>query len=277
MQAISDAELMQWSRAAGILTIERPVQTAALGAGQAARAGGPCRLAPFLPLRALMGMSPALPRISFNSSSLVRALSNLGRSGMASADVADSTQTLAERLGPWLAWTDAIALSAVLEGATAAKPSGTEPDRAGSTIDEVSRVRAELARAITADPVFAAHHAGSTASFAPYRHQYVTHQRAMEARIGLLRARVRVALSGHSSRLRRLAALDAVLEQALSARERQLLSTVPQWLEKHFERSRQARQELDGKEMQGVLLAELETRLQPVNGMIDALGSEAGP
>ena len=35
--------------------------------------------------------------------------------------------------------------------------------------------------------------------------------------------------------------------------------------------------ELDGKEMQGVLLADLETRLQPVNGMIDALGNEAGP
>ncbi|MBC7481511.1 MAG: DUF3348 domain-containing protein [Rhizobacter sp.] len=223
-------------------------------------------------------MSPALPRTSFNSSSLVRALSNLTRSGMAAADVVDATdskQTLAERLSPWLAWTDAIALSAVLEGGSALMLSDTPSDGTASVIDEWARVRAELTRAITADPVFATDHAGSAASFAPYRHRYVTHQRAMEARIGRLRAKVRAALAGHSPKLRRLAALDAVLEHALSARERQLLSTVPKWLEKHFERLRHGQQELDGKDMQGVLLAELETRLQPVEGMIDALGNEA--
>jgi len=225
-----------------------------------------------------MGMSPALPRTSFNSSSLVRTLS-----GRATTDVADAGAaklTLAERLSPWLAWTDAIAVAAVLEDGSALMPSNTEPRRpapAKVAIEEVARVRAELARAIAADPVFAAEQAGSTASFAPYRHQYVTHQRAMEARIGLLRAKVRAVLSGHSQKLRRLAALDAVLEQALSARERQLLSTVPQRLEKHFESSRNAQQELDGRDMQCVLLAELETRLQPVEGMIDALGNEAKP
>lgn len=249
-----------------------------------------------------MGMSPALPRTSFNSSKLVRALSNLSRShpvpsDLAVVDVADAKQTLAERLSPWLAWTDAIALSAVLEG-SAAKPSDAKAGKpatavaAAAAVLELARVRADLTRSITADPVFAADAVGSKrpspgtqagvpgegpASFAPYRHQYVTHQRAMEARIGLLRAKVRAALSGHSPNLRRLAALDAVLEQALSARERQLLSTVPQRLEKHFERSRQVQQEPDGKGMQGVLLAELETRLQPVEGLIAALGNEAGP
>ena len=230
-----------------------------------------------------MGMSPALPRSSFNSSSLVRVLSNLAVSGRASADVAEPSaarQTLAERLGPWLAWTDAIALSAVLEGGSALNPAGAKPGRpapATAAIAELARVRAELARAISADPLFAPDHAGSTASFAPCRHQYVTHQRAMEARIGLLRAKVRAVLTGHSPNLRRLAALDAVLEQALSARERTLLSTVPQGLEKHFERSRHGGPVFDGKDIQGVLLAELETRLQPVEGMIDALGNEAQP
>lgn len=237
-----------------------------------------------------MGMSPALPRTGFNSSRLVRVLSNLALSDPAVVDVADSKQTLAERLSPWLAWTDAIAISAVLEGGSAVKPSDAKPDRRASAIDEWARVRAELVRSITTDPLFAADRAGGkrpalkagvpgdgTASFGPYRHQYVTHQRAMEARIGLLRAKVRAALSGHSAKLRRLAALDAVLEQALSARERQLLSTVPQWLEKHFERARKGGQEFDGKDMQGVLLAELEARLQPVEGMIDALGNEARP
>ena len=210
-------------------------------------------------------------------------LSNLAVPGMASADGAEASaakHTLAERLSPWLAWTDAIALAAVLEDGSAAKPSNTKagkPAPATAVIEELARVRAALVRAVAADAVFAASHAGSTASFASYRHQYVTHQRAMEARIGLLRAKVRAVLSGHSPNLRRLAALDAVLEQALSARERALLSTVPQRLETHFERLRQGGQEFDGKEIQGVLLAELETRLQPVEGMIDALGNEAQP
>ena len=240
-----------------------------------------------------MGMSPALPRTSFNSSTLVRALSNLAPSDPAVVDVAESKQTLAERLSPWFAWTDAIALSAVLEGGSTADPSGPKAGKPAPTLaadEELASVRADLTRSITTDPVFAAAQAGrnrpaapvgvageSPASFAPYRHQYVTHQRAMEARIGLLRARVRAALSGESPDLRRLAALDAVLEQALSARERQLLSTVPQWLEKHFERARQAGQAFDARDMQGVLLAELETRLQPVEGMMAALGNGARP
>lgn len=231
-----------------------------------------------------MRMSPALPHTSFNSSKLVRALSELGHSSLASSDstVADAKQTLAERMSPWLAWTDAIALSAVLESGSTAMPSdakagkpapATSATAVAAAVQELARVRADLARSITADPVFAA----DSASFVPYRHQYVTHQRAMEARIAPLRAKVRALLSSHSPNLRRLAALDAVLEQALSARERQLLSTVPQWLERHFERARQVRQQPDGKEMQDVLLAELETRLQPVEGLTAALGNEAGP
>ena len=92
------------------------------------------------------------------------------------------------------------------------------------------------------------------------------------------------------------AALDAVLEQALATRERNLLATLPLLLAKRFGHLYKAHQEALGdrlalddpemwmrpggwlamycRDMQAVLLAELEVRLQPVAGLIEALGNE---
>jgi len=66
------------------------------------------------------------------------------------------------------------------------------------------------------------------------------------------------------------------------------LSTVPLLLEKHFERLRKANRETPAsddawlaeycKDMQSVLLAELNLRLQPVEGLLEALRNESiGP
>jgi hypothetical protein len=134
------------------------------------------------------------------------------------------------------------------------------------------------------------------ADFSPYRRYYVAHQRDMDSSIGQLRANVRAALSSRSPTLKRLATLDAALGQALGARERNLLATVPSLLENRFEHLRKAHQEALAatqapddperwmqpggwlavfcKDMQGVLLAELDVRLQPVIGLIEALGNE---
>ena len=136
----------------------------------------------------------------------------------------------------------------------------------------------------------------SAAEFSPYRRYYLAHQRDMTASIGTLRTSVRAALSSHSPALERLAALDAVLDQALSTRERTLLSTVSSLLAKRFEHLYATHQaarvdaqtedeparwmEPGGwlarfcREMQAVLLAELDTRLQPVAGLIEALHNE---
>jgi len=86
--------------------------------------------------------------------------------------------------------------------------------------------------------------------------------------------------------------VDAVMERALSARERSLLSSVPVMLGARFERLRQSQEEtrdaaqasgeaaaatpgawLDvfRKDMQSVLLAELDIRFQPVEGLLAAL------
>jgi hypothetical protein len=129
--------------------------------------------------------------------------------------------------------------------------------------------------------------------YAPYRWRYRAKQQAMEASIGPLRGRLRATLAARSPALARLAAVDAVMEHALGARERSLLSTVPVLLQKHFERLRQADRATLGdtqapgesdngvppggwldlfcQDMHGVLLAELDIRLQPVEGLLEAL------
>jgi hypothetical protein len=105
-------------------------------------------------------------------------------------------------------------------------------------------------------------------------------------------------LAAKTPAMARLAVVDAVMERALSERERSLLAAVPGLLAGHFERLREAEQQalagaeasadaataapaapirpgawLDAfrKDMQSVLLAELDVRLQPVEGLLAAL------
>ena len=118
----------------------------------------------------------------------------------------------------------------------------------------------------------------------------------MEAALVQLRAQVREALKGGSPALRQLAGLDGVLEKALAERERNLFLNVPLLLEKRFEQLRdahasapEASSQADGvarwmqpggwlavfcKDLQSVLLAELDLRLQPVLGLVEAFGNE---
>lgn len=252
-------------------------------------------------------MAPGLPRTSFNSSKLVRFLAELASGD--GAPVADSKQSFAERLGQWLDWTDAISLSTALNSLNTLSPSDTKvgtPLLITTPFDELSRVRNKLAKAIAADALFAASFKPLTqapggsmdeeADFSAYRRQYLVHQRAMDAGIGPLRAQLRAALASQSAALGRLAALDAVLDEALGARERHLLSKVPRLLEKRFEHlhktyleapvpaetrrtSSPGRQPAGwltqyGRDMQGVLLAELELRLHPVEGLLAALAPQ---
>ncbi|KUZ69445.1 hypothetical protein WI38_16705 [Burkholderia ubonensis] len=145
--------------------------------------------------------------------------------------------------------------------------------------------------------------AGGTADYADYadfRQRYLTLQQEMETAIGNLRGRLRVALAASTPGMARLATLDAIMERVLGARERSLLATVPALLGTHFERLRAAEQQaladaqdpqhrenpqdpehpavtpgawLDvfRKDMQSVLLAELEIRFQTVDGLLAAL------
>lgn len=201
-------------------------------------------------------------RTGFTGSALIRLLAQL-----TDIDVPESKQGFADRLSRWFGWTDAISLSAALDGSPAAARSGTRAS-ASAEEGECARVRTASVNAIAADSVAAT-------DFRSYRRRYVARQQALEASIGPLRGRLRARLAARSPAMARLAGVDAVMEQVLGAHEQRLLATVPVLLEKHFERLRQA----DGpgwpdvfcKDMQGVLFAELDIRLQPVEGLLDAL------
>ncbi|MGT2475860.1 DUF3348 domain-containing protein [Paraburkholderia terrae] len=138
------------------------------------------------------------------------------------------------------------------------------------------------------------------ANYADFRQCYLALQQSMETRIGSLRGRLRSMVAAQTSEMTRLAVVDAIMERSLGARERSLFGAVPGLLSGHFERLRQAAQDerdaLDAvaatatsaesqvaaarpgawldvfrKDMQSVLLAELDIRFQPVEGLLAAL------
>lgn len=239
------------------------------------------------------------PRIGFNSAALIRLLADL-----AVAEPAVSKQPLAERLGLWLGWAEAISLATALTGsaAVAARPGASAHARAAA--DDVARVRADLAQAFSVQAI-TAEAGGSTtgmdrtmapdtvsdtapdmaidrgADFLPYRRHHQAQQRLMAARIGPLRARVRAAAARVSAPLGQLAALDAALDEALGARERSLLATVPGLMARRFQHLRHAPPAAHPagwlavfcSEMQAVLHAEMDLRLQPIAGLVDAMST----
>jgi hypothetical protein len=234
-------------------------------------------------------------RTGFNGSALIRLLSRL-----TDIDAREPAQPTADRLSQWFGWTDAISLSAALDGAPATTQPGTRAPR-NTEESECQRVRTALANAIVEDTTFGTSK-DATPAFTPYRRRYLARQQAMEAGIGSLRSRLRSALAAKSPSMARLASVDVVMAQVLEAREHSLLSAVPGILEKHFERLRKASQAPDvpdlpdgetetdkdnsaqpdeawlavfRKDAQDVLLAELDFRFQPVEGLLEALRTQA--
>jgi hypothetical protein len=140
-----------------------------------------------------------------------------------------------------------------------------------------------------------------TTVYVPYRRFYDAHQRDIELSIQPLRVNVREALAKASPSLKKLADMDAVFERVLCDRESKLLSTVPTLLKKRFEQlfnihqqtladSQQTdKQQADNpagwtqaggwlarfcNDLQTLLLAELDFRLQPTVGLIEAFNHE---
>ncbi|WP_322034216.1 DUF3348 domain-containing protein [Paraburkholderia sp. J76] len=232
-------------------------------------------------------------RLALSGPTLVRLLARFG-----DAEVPESRQSISDHLSQWLGWTDAIALSTALSSTLGVQTPGGEPAvRAGASVEQgqSEQVRAALRKAIVGEGAparrdgrrtqAAAQPADVEPDFADFRQRYVALQQAMETDIATLRARLRAALAARAPALARLATVDAVMEQALGARERSLLAGVPALLGAHFERQRAAAAAecaaesaaphawLAGfrKDMQSVLLAELEIRFQPVEGLLAAL------
>jgi hypothetical protein len=136
-------------------------------------------------------------------------------------------------------------------------------------------------------------------AFEPYRRFYAAHQRQMETSLQTLRSQVRGQLSKCTPSLQQLATLDAAFENILSEREALLLAKVAKLHEKRFAQALkkhiqqlsnlQAEATAEGADapsatqvsplswllplrqaMRSALLAELDTRLQPVLGLVEA-------
>lgn len=234
------------------------------------------------------GAQPVLPRSGrFNRAPLVQLLADLGI-----AQAGPQPLSFAQRFGPWLAWTDAIVLSAVLgtgpqpAGARGPVPLAALPVAANLLIDEAWRLRQDLAQAIGSDPALGPPTAiegplPDADAGAALRRQHRLHQRTMDERIAALRTRLRAVMASVSPALAHLAALDAVLGPSLQARQRQLLAAVPAWLGRGGPQRSVPAQPGGAPAagpalVQAALLAELDLRWQPIAGLIGALHEAAG-
>ncbi|HEY4582047.1 MAG TPA: DUF3348 family protein [Lysobacter sp.] len=198
-------------------------------------------------------------------------------------------QAPSSHLAHWVDWRQAVALAAALESRPAPEADPAPGPEPGGE-DECARLRATLVRSIDGDRAFAAdaRHGGGTPKADFYRQRCIALQQLMGAEVGLLRKRRRERLARRSHAFARLAAVDAVMEQALAPRERALLASVPAALACHFERLREAhggdRDDVTPwldrfrRDLRTLLLAELDLRLQPARGLSSALRNDmAGP
>ncbi|MFL6698609.1 MAG: DUF3348 family protein [Vitreoscilla sp.] len=227
-------------------------------------------------------------RTPLSGSSFVRTLACLSDAGAPA-----SPDAFAQRLALWFDWTHAFSLSAALgdAGAHADVPYFGGQGTLSADEREFARVRATLSKAIDDAPSGAAAArrvnrplAGvvppveTPVDFASHRQRYTACQLAMETQIVPLRRRLRSSLADRSAGLAKLAELDIVMEQVVGAQERALLATVASRLEPRFDQLRGAQDdpspgpwlERFRQEMRGLLLAELDLRLQPVEGLLEA-------
>lgn len=249
-------------------------------------------------------MTRTLTRTNFHSSKLTRTLADL--SVLESSEASDA---LAEKLGQWISFTDAISLSAVLTASPVPLAPGAQSSAATPFEQEFARLRSALESSITQNgasntggaPIeLPTPQSGASldeaSAYAPYRRYHQAHQRNMELKVRPLRAKVRDRVAKVSPKLKQLAMLDATFEQVLGENEARLLSNVPLLLEKRFkhllkthQQSLADMQKTDNvdlwmtpggwlgrfcSELHAVLLAELDLRLQPSVGLIEALHSE---
>jgi hypothetical protein len=247
-------------------------------------------------------MTRVLQHINFHSSHLIRRLAELDL-----LEGIEPAGDFADELGQWMHFTDAIALSSVHESGMAkmAAQSPALREAAGVRLTaEFERLHAFMVSSITKS---CSATGGKThiklplaldleVSYLPYRQFYEAHQRAMELSVEPMRVNLRAALAKASPELRKLAELDIVMEKILRERESRLLARVPMLLQKRFNahyalhlEQRAASDAPDNPaawmhpgswlarfclDLQSLLLAEAELRLQPSAGLLEAFNQQ---
>ncbi len=224
-------------------------------------------------------MTRAVTRTPFHSSQLIRTLADLS-----TLDATGSGTLIAERLGQWVGFADAIHLHGVHSAGGIDPQSARLPSRQKSdilSVDAIADVQAKLAALIRTS--FASNSVlftDETSSYASIRRFYMACQRDLELQVQNLRTRARGQMAQDSHSLRQLAVLDEVFEGIVADHEKKLLAAVPALMELRFKQLRTA--SLQPKEwlarfsrdLQSVLLAEMELRLQPTLGLLEALHSQ---
>lgn len=221
-------------------------------------------------------MAKTAQRTPVPGPAFIRLLARLAESNLSSAGPA-----LSDRLSEWVDWTRAVILSKALDGRL--PPAVDGPDFNADEDAECRRLRAALEATIVQEPEGAKHPSqvaadgtDGTVEYTAFRERYLALQRAMLRDTSRLRGRLRDMLTRTSPEMARLAEVDALMEQTLSAREYSLLAKVPVLLGVHFERLRDAGSddawlEVFRRDMQSLLLAELDVRFQPIEGLLAAL------
>ena len=240
--------------------------------------------------------APLMPRASlaphFHASALIRCLARMGND-----DVALPAEHFAVRLADFFDFSEAVVLSSAQGVASSAL---VDVDLAGfAIVDEYQQGRARIehaiARSFTPDPGPAraacpwakvGPDLDVARAYEPFHRFYLVQQRDMDFAVRQLHAGIRQSLSSLTVRLRRLAALDKAFEEILSERSRLLLSRVPVLAARRFadlcsrpaeagaSPAPDARILRFRQDLQALLLAELDIRLQPLAGLVDTYQEE---
>lgn len=205
-----------------------------------------------------------------------------------------SAGRFSERLGQLIDLSDSIAISET-HGTGAARSFRAGTASAEDITGEFQRVRDSIVRSVTrsctpgggpsrikmpqrSDLDF---EAPATAAD-PYLKFYSAQQREIAHRVHNLTARIREDVAGLSPAMARLVAVDTALANTLAAHTRQYFAEVPALLARHFEQVLQDNPGLPEKvleqfcaQLRELLLAEIETRLLPALGLIEAINQNS--
>jgi hypothetical protein len=221
---------------------------------------------------------------------------------------------VAEQLSQWLGTVDAVQLSRALHALESAGPANASMQGAhvdvGALECGVRNLQEELAALLTASPAppkplreradntpVEGPDPAAEGEFAVHAARYQALQKQVEARVGGLRAQMRQRLSAGPAALRQLAMLDTVMEQMLGAREQRLWATLPTHLERRMAQLRAAHQQrleaageadvpqhwrapggwlsLFDQDVRALLLCEIELRMQPLRGLVEAAATHS--
>ena len=243
-------------------------------------------------------MTQALPQVSLGRSRLVRFLTDISRS-----DMQVSHRQFTERLGQLIDFSDSITLSDAHARDLVVECEDVPGFSAGVT-EEFLRARSRIVQAAMRSffpnagpsrirwPAEEATPPETAAAAArPYLKFYQQQQSDVDAKVRGLHLRTRQAVAALSVKLARISAIDEALGDALALHSRGYLAVIPQLLQRRLEYLHQHYQSAvsDGtaadiawrntreqyrREAQGLLLAEIETRLLPALGLIEALNEE---